>query len=337
MTYGIKELAEKLYNEQKGTFQAVNWNENRDGFTQVFWRQFTKQFWLDTEVGIGKDKKQWDLMTPAEKQVFKQNFISLTMFDTYQSEKGMASIKDAIEDSVRKATLGFAETMEAIHAKSYSTIFTTLMEKFEIDELFEWGRNNKYIQYKIALIVHYYNKAKDSKRDLYMALVASVYLESFLFYSGFYYPLYLAGRGRMMATADMVNLIIRDEAIHGVYVGMIAQELFNEFTYEEKQSVLAEAHELLEVLMSNETVYTHETYGPLGGEIVSEVIEFIKYNANKALQNLGFDPIYKGVTINPIIENGLDTDTKMHDFFSTKGNGYIKANIEQLEDEDFNW
>ena len=54
--------------------------------------------------------------------------------------------------------------------------------------------------------------------------------------------------------------------------------------------------------------------------------------------NLGIKPHF-GKTekdVNPIVINGLDTNTKTHDFFSTKGNGYVKAlNVEKLGDEDF--
>ena len=40
-------------------------------------------------------------------------------------------------------------------------------------------------------------------------------------------------------------------------------------------------------------------------------------------------------TINPIVLNGLSTETKSHDVFSTKGNGYQKGKYEELQDEDF--
>lgn len=322
----------KLMNENFD-FKPVNWNEHEDNFTQIFWKQFISQFWIDTEIGIGKDKKHWSLMSDKESQVFKQNFAALTFFDTIQSEIGMPSIKDVVKGSQRKAVLGFMEMMESIHAKSYSTIFTTLMEKFEIDELFKWAEENKFLKYKVATVVHYYKNANKSKKDLYLAMVASVYLESFLFYSGFFYPLYLAGQGRMMATADMINLIIRDEAIHGVYIGLLAQELYQELTDQEKIEVDEESMKMLISLIDNEIVYTHEVYGEIG--LAHEVVEFVKYNANKALMNLGKESLYDNVSINPIVEVGLDTETKTHDFFSTKGNGYIKANVEELADEDF--
>ena len=60
-----------------------------------------------------------------------------------------------------------------------------------------------------------------------------------------------------------------------------------------------------------------------------------RYNANRALENLGFESYYEVSDINPIVLNGLSTETKSHDFFSTKGNGYQKGIYEELEDEDF--
>jgi ribonucleoside-diphosphate reductase beta chain len=325
----------RLAYEARRAYEGANWNEDNDGFTHVFWKQFIKQFWVDTEIGISKDRKHWAAMNDDEKDVLKKNLQGLTVFDTLQSEEGMPQIKKYITNKLQKAALGFMETMESIHAKSYSTIFQTLLEKFEIKELEIWANENKFLQFKVHAIDYYYQNAGNSKKDLYLAMVASVYLESFLFYSGFYYPLYLAGHGRMTATADMINLILRDESIHGVYVGLIARNLFQELTPEEQVEVNEEAIALLQLLIDNEVKYTHDVYGKIG--LAHEVVEFVKYNANKALQNLGMDPVYEGVKINPIVEAGLDTETKTHDFFSVKGNGYIKANIEELQDEDFDW
>lgn len=106
--------------------------------------------------------------------------------------------------------------MEAIHAKSYSTIFITLATEDEINNVFDWVDQNPLLERKLELITKYYAKLftpDTPKVDLYMALVA----------------------------------------------------------------------------------------------------------------------------INPIVENGFRTHTKNHDFFSVKGNGYVKAtNVEKkLRDEDF--
>ena len=77
---------------------------------------------------------------------------------------------------------------------------------------------------------------KDDEISLFKAMVASVYLESFLFYSGFYYPLYFYGQGKLMQSGEIINLILRDEAIHGVYVGLLAQEIYNKQTEAKKRN-----------------------------------------------------------------------------------------------------
>ena len=43
--------------------------------------------------------------------------------------------------------------------------------------------------------------------------VASTLLESFLFYSGFYLPMYFSAHAKLTNTADVIRLIIRDEAV----------------------------------------------------------------------------------------------------------------------------
>lgn len=259
------------------------------------------------------------------------------MLDTEQGGEGMPLIMMHVQGLQRKAILSFMGMMEQIHAKSYSTIFTTLATDEEIDEVFEWIEQHPSLQYKGQTISDYYMKLfqpEVTKYDLYMAMVASVYLETFLFYSGFFYPLFLAGQGKLTASGEIINLIIRDESIHGVFVGLLAQELFAELTEEEQARAIAEREELLVSLYENELGYTEDVYAQVG--LVEEVNKFIRYNANKALMNLGIQPYFENEAINPIIENGLKTDTKNHDFFSVKGNGYVKAtNVEEIEDDDF--
>src|SRR5690606_35955195 len=116
-----------------------------------------------------------------------------------------------------KALLTVFGAFEAIHAKSYSYIFTTLCNQDEIDEVFEWVKKNEYLQYKANKIVEAYSSIKENDiESLWKAMFASVMLESFLFYSGFFYPLYLGGQGILRNSAEVISLILRDESIHGV-------------------------------------------------------------------------------------------------------------------------
>ncbi|KLV15828.1 class 1b ribonucleoside-diphosphate reductase subunit beta [Niallia circulans] len=319
------------------TKYAVNWNQHEDDFTQMFYTQNTRQFWLPEEISLSSDKNTWVELSKEEQDTYKKVLGGLTLLDTEQGGEGMPLIGMHIEGLQRKGVLSFMGMMEQIHAKSYSTIFTTLASEEEIDEVFNWVHNHPQLQAKGKRISEYYQKLfspKINKYDLYMAMVASVYLESFLFYSGFFYPLFLAGQGKLTASGEIINLIIRDESIHGVYVGLLAQELYAQLTPEEQEQATRERLALLDSLYENELEYTQDLYQQIG--LVEEVNKFIRYNANKACMNLGYEPVYPSEPINPIVENGMKTDTKNHDFFSVKGNGYVKATkVEPISDDDF--
>lgn len=49
--------------------------------------------------------------------------------------------------------------------------------------------------------------------------VATVLLSSLLLYAGFFLPLHFSARGKLMNTADIIRLILRDKSVHGYYSG----------------------------------------------------------------------------------------------------------------------
>ncbi|GMK48464.1 ribonucleoside-diphosphate reductase subunit beta [Paenibacillus glycanilyticus] len=313
--------------------KAVNWNRPDDDFTLTFWQQNVMQFWTDEEIPLSDDKMDWMEMSDTERTVYKNVLGGLTLLDTIQGGVGMPKILEHVDGLQRKAVLAFMSMMEQIHAKSYSSIFTTLASTEEIDAIFQWVETNEQLQKKATLISSWY-QGIETKQQLYKAMAASVFLESYLFYSGFFYPLYLAGQGKMTSSGEIIDLILRDESIHGLYVGVLAQELFNEFTPEEQAQLKEEVFALLNTLYENEVVYTDSLYSPIG--LQEDVKTYVRYNANKALMNLGFEPHFPEEPVNPIVFNGISTHTKQHDFFSKKGNGYVRTvHIEQLRDEDF--
>ncbi|MEG0856012.1 MAG: class 1b ribonucleoside-diphosphate reductase subunit beta [Terrisporobacter sp.] len=312
--------------------KAVNWNKEDDNFTQAFWEQNVKQFWLPEEISVSKDLKNWNELSDKEKELYKKVLAGLTLLDTKQGNNGIPSMMSLTENLQRKAVLSFMGTMEEIHAKSYSSIFTTLLSNGEIDELFEWIESEKTLQRKAELILEAYENVSD-KKSLYLSMITSVFLESFLFYSGFFYPLFLAGQGKMVASGEIISLILRDESLHGKYIGLLAQEIHSTFNENEKKELSDRMYIIFNNLMENEIEYTNLIYKD--SNLEAEVINFLQYNANRALENVGFEKYYKVEAINPIVLNGLSIETKTHDFFSTKGNGYQKGIYEELEDEDF--
>ena len=95
-----------------------------------------------------------------------------------------------------------------------------------------------------------------------------------------------------------------------------------------------ELKDLMYELYENEAKYTDEIYGDIG--LTGDVKEYIRYNANKALMNLGFEEEFEIKNVNPIVLNGLNVETTQHDFFSKKSTNYEKAlEVVHLHDDDF--
>lgn len=323
------------------THQAVNWNRKTDDYTLQFLDQNISQFWIEKEIVLSGDKGVWKTLSPDEQETYNQTLGGLTLLDTKQANRGMPLIGLHIDNDQKGAVISFMGAMEHIHAKSYSSIFTTFCSEVKIDKIFDWVQNHKNLQYKADKVSSFYEclfKPKVTSTEMYKAMVASVLLESFLFYSGFYYPLFLAGQGKMTASGEIINLIIRDESIHGVFIGIEAQNILSTIEPKQQEELKLWAYDLLMDLYQNELEYTDDVYTKVGQ--AENVKGFLRYNANKAFDNLGLERPFEDEEINPVVKNGLDTSTKNHDFFSVKGNGYSKAmNVTPVTDDSFkfNW
>ncbi len=317
--------------------KAVDWNNLENDIYKMFWDQNVRQFWVDEEIPVSDDKQDWqsDTLNAEQKDVYEKVLAALTLLDTEQGGVGMPNMVLNIENLHAKAIFSFMGMMEQMHAKSYSTIFSTLSSKERIDELFTWVEEHELLQRKIEIIEEYYENITDAK-SMYKALVASVMLETYLFYSGFFYPLWWAGHGKLIKSGEIIALIVRDESIHGVFTGLMAQDELAKVPEDEREQLEIEVYDLLVKLHEIEKDYTKELYGPINLE--DEVMRYVEYNADKALMNLGLNPYFniEEADVNPIVINGINTETKNHDFFSTKGNGYIKTtNTEEIDDSVF--
>lgn len=312
---------------------AGNWNRKDDDYSEMFILQNLKQFWLPEEISLSNDTLTWKKLTQDERDTYSKVLAGLTLLDSLQGDVGMPDIARHVSSHQKKAVFTFMGGMEtAVHARSYSNIFLTLEPSKRINELFEWVKENPYLQKKGTIIKKYYDEIVDNY-TLAKAMSASVALETFLFYSGFYYPLYMAGQGKLVGSGEIINLIIRDESIHGVYTGLNYQELLKGLTKEQVEGLEKFTLDLFDELLENEIGYTRYLYDQV--DLSIDVIDFVKYNANKALNNLGYEARYEHDNPNPIVLNGLNVGKKTHDFFSVKGDSYKKAVVVAIKDEDF--
>ena len=314
-------------------YKAINWNEVSDMIDKATWEKLTEQFWLDTRIPVSNDLDDWRELDDDHRWTVGHVFGGLTLLDTVQSEAGLTALKQDVKTQHETAVLNNIQFMESVHAKSYSTIFSTLNTPDEIDEIFNWSDSEEYLQNKATKIANMY---LDPEEDPLKKKVANVFLETFLFYSGFYTPLYYLGHNKLNNVAEIIKLILRDESVHGTYIGYKFQVGMHDRTEKQQQDMKDWMYNFLYDLYSNEEDYTKILYDQVGW--TSDALTFIRYNANKALMNLGQEPLFPDTAadVNPVVMNGISTSTSNHDFFSQVGNGYRLGEVEAMSDDDYN-
>lgn len=313
--------------EEPVLFRPANWNHIEDPMDKEIWDRLNKNFWLDTNFPISLDLDSWNKMTDEEHWLVMRVFTGLTLLDTLQGHIGApALVEDAITDQ-EIAWLRNIAFMEEVHAKSYSTIFQTLATSPEIERAFRWSEQNEFLQNKARIIYRYYVGNDPLKKK-----VASTLLESFLFYSGFFLPLWLNGQAKLTNSADLIKLIIRDESVHGFGIGYKFQKGFEKLSETEQEEIEDWTYDLLNELYENEVRYTEDLYDE--HDLTEEVKIFLRYNGNKALQNLGFSPLFPEEAVNPIVLSSMGETAETHDFFSSTGN-YAMTEKKITTDEDW--
>lgn len=313
--------------------KAIDWNSIEDQTDLDVWHRVVNNFWVPEKVPLANDVPSWSTLSADEQLLVMRVFTGLTLLDTMQGTVGVIEMMpDSITQHEEAVLTNFA-FMESIHAKSYSSIFSTLATSTEIQAAFDWSEENEFLQRKAQIILRYYVGDDPLKKK-----IASVMLESFLFYSGFFLPLYYSSRGKLTNTADIIRLIIRDEAVHGYFIGYKFQRGFENESADRQEELRDYAYSMLMELYENEVDYAKDLYDEIGW--TDDVLPYMRYNANKALSNLGFDPLFPAddCVVAPEILSSLDPGAaENHDFFSGSGSSYVIGKQEATSDDDWDF
>lgn len=313
--------------------KAINWNRVQDPKDDEVWDRLTANFWLPEKVPLSNDVQSWNTLTPEEQDLTMKVFTGLTLLDTIQGTVGAVSLLPDAVTLHEEAVYTNIAFMESVHAKSYSSIFSTLASTKMIDDAFRWSDENEFLQRKADIVLDRYVGDDPLKKK-----IASTLLESFLFYSGFYLPMHFSSHAKLTNTADLIRLIIRDEAVHGYYIGYKYQRALENESPERQAELKEYTYDLLDELYENEVAYTESLYDTVGW--TEEVKKFLHYNANKALNNLGYEALFpKEMTdVSPAILSALSPNAdENHDFFSGSGSSYVIGKAVDTEDEDWDF
>ncbi len=143
---------------------AINWNRIDDDKDLEVWNRLTSNFWLPEKVPLSNDIPAWQTLSAAEQQLTIRVFTGLTLLDTIQNTVGAPALMADALTPHEEAVLSNISFMEAVHARSYSSIFSTLCHSKEVDAAFAWSESCDPLQCKAQLMLGYYQADEPLKK-----------------------------------------------------------------------------------------------------------------------------------------------------------------------------
>lgn len=145
---------------------AINWNKISDDKDLEVWNRLTSNFWLPEKVPLSNDIPAWQTLTVVEQQLTMRVFTGLTLLDTLQNVIGAPSLMPDALTPHEEAVLSNISFMEAVHARSYSSIFSTLCQTKDVDAAYAWSEENAPLQRKAQIIQQHYRGDDPLKKKI---------------------------------------------------------------------------------------------------------------------------------------------------------------------------
>ena len=294
----------------KKYYKAINWNDMEDRVDRSAWARLNDIIWEPRHVPVREDKKEFLQLDKPVQEAVLHAFGALSFSSGLQMRNGIDQLKPDAITPEEVAVLNALQYLESIANKGYSYVLYELSDAEEVKKTLAWADNNPYLQKKIHLLNEIYQSG-----DALQKKAANVILETALYHSGFYAPLYLFGEGKMIRTAEILKLALRGTSFSGIYPGYKFRLGYAKLGKQEQKDLRKWIDDLYSKLVANEEKHIELTYKGTGW--ADDVKHYLYYSVNKAYLNLGFSARYPDTadTINPVIEKGVIKSAVFKDFF----------------------
>ncbi|MBK3333040.1 ribonucleotide-diphosphate reductase subunit beta [Persephonella atlantica] len=300
-------------------------------FKDIYTKQ-KKAVWFPEELNIQQDVLDYKSLSPTEKDLFDTSvgyFASSELLVQNVLGNGFFPV---LTDPYAKMSFSTQMFMENIH----SDFFEIILNTFEMDRkrIYNITLEDKLLHEKQELIIRAvdritYGKAdpdtlEGKKQILTAILLNNIIQEGMFFYSAFAHFFAMKDTGKMKNVVSGVELILIDESLHlqnGIEAILTIVEENPEIVDDEKfvdniRETIIDAVEL-------ELNYLKTKFGgtTIFGVSYKELEKYMKYIADRRLEELGFDPQFK-IDQNPLKFLQKEDVKKLTNFFEVSSTEY---------------
>ncbi len=295
-----------------------------------FFEYFQKQnqaHWMPTEVPMEADIADYRFrLSEEEKNLIVQILRFFTQGDIEVNNNYNTKLIPAIPKPEIRMMLSAFAAMESIHVWAYSYLNDSLgLPEREYSAFLEYeAMRNKYQFLQ--------NFETDNVENLALNLaVFGAFMEGVSLFSSFAILMNFPRMGKLKGVGQIITWSIRDESLHSRGVCHLFRELIAENKHiwtDEFQAKLYKACDDM-INLEDKFIDTCFSMGDVPGLTADQVKAYIRYTADKKLQEIGLEAKYR--TANPLLWLDTMVNAKEHtNFFENRATEYGKGAI--LED-----
>ena len=297
------------------------------------WLQQQRIHWLPEEVPLADDVKDWQKnLTPSERNLLTQIFRFFTQADVEVNNCYMKHYSQVFKPTEVLMMMSAFSNIETVHIAAYSHLLDTIgMPEIEYTAFLKYKEMKDKYDYMQSFSVA-------NKTEIAKTLAAfGAFTEGLQLFASFAILMNFPRFNKMKGMGQIVSWSVRDETLH--CLSLI--RLFRTFVQENPEIWTEEFRRDLYLVCA--TIVDHEDafidlafeLGGVQGLDASLTKQYIRFIADRRLQQLGLEPLYK-IEKNPLpwLDEMLNA-VEHANFFENRATEYSKASTAGSWEEAF--
>jgi len=290
-----------------------------------YYSQQNQMHWFPEDVPLHNDVKDWQSLDDNERNLLTQIFRLFTQSDVDVSSGYVDRYMRIFKKPEARMMMGAFNNMESIHQHAYSLLLDTVgMPEIEYKAFAEYEAMADKHEYIDNVKV-----TKGDKRSIAKALaVYSGFTEGLQLFSSFIVLLNFPRFGKMKGMGQIITYSIRDESLHVEAMTKLFREFIKEnieiWTDDFKKEIYQACRDMVE--LEDRFLDLVFEMGDIEGLTKEEVLQYIRYIADRRLLQLGLKPNY-GVKDNPLLWLDEVLGVEHQNFFEGRATAYMKAGL----------
>lgn len=287
------------------------------------WLMQQRNHWLPEEIPMGEDVVDYKTgITEAERNVLTQIFRFFTQSDIEVNGVYQKHYMRVFKPTEVLMMLGAFANIETVHIAAYAHLIDTLgLPETEYSAFLQYKEmKDKFDAWQ--------NFNVDTPYDIAKTLACfGAFTEGLQLFASFAILMNLPRIGKMKGMGQIVSWSIRDESGHCANIIKLYHTFLSEHPDMDMKKLKDDLYSNLEQIVKNEDAFIDLAFqlGDMRGLTSQEVKQYVRYIANRRLQQLGLHPIYQ-VPVNPLpwMDAYLHADDHTN-FFDQRSTEYSKA------------